>query len=93
MELGKHEMEGWEGPTPGEVAKEVAVEVCYTAPSSKCAMYHTSVLIQQLRAYLRVDDATVLGSFMELKLECFRSAFYSSFSRAHPGGQGSRDMA
>ena len=28
MELGTHELEGWEGPTRGEVAKEVAVEVC-----------------------------------------------------------------
>ncbi len=27
MGLGEHELEGWEGPTQGEVSRDVAVEV------------------------------------------------------------------
>lgn len=39
MELDNHELEGWEGPTPGEVAKEVAVEVRCTVLSTNYALY------------------------------------------------------
>lgn len=39
MELDNHELEGWEGPTPGEVAKEVAVEVCYAVLSTNHAIH------------------------------------------------------